>query len=154
MTITRYANDTHLRTAGMWDVYAGGSAMCADGIVRRLKRIAITADTFFSIPAAVSVRGRTVSGYVSITDLSDANGNGTANDPQSTVTFHATGKNREMLPHPRECEHFRAYGEHAFSILLSVPVKMMGAITDHVNLSECADCGHRVPTSTLVKVTA
>jgi hypothetical protein len=99
MGITSYANGTYLRTSGPWDVYAGGAALCSDGKVRSLKRIAITADTFFSVPAAVSVRGKTVSGYVSVTDLTDANGNGTANDPLCTVTFHpyTYGKNGGML---------------------------------------------------------
>jgi hypothetical protein len=89
MGTTEYANGTYLRTSTMWDLYSGGAAMCSDGKVRVLKRIAITADTFFSIPASVSVRGRTVSGYVSVDTL---------NDDQSTVKFHAHGKNAALLP--------------------------------------------------------
>ena len=127
MTITRYADDTHLRTSGMWDVYCGGAAMCSDGIVLctwtrcSLKRVP-PADTFFSIPAAVSVRGITVSGFVSITDLSDPNGNGTANDDQSTVTFHATGKHRDYIGEPKSRTFYIAYfgqgfpGEQAFQV--------------------------------------
>lgn len=140
MTRIDYANGTYLRTGTMWDLYTGGAAMCADGIVRTLKRIAITPDTFYSIPAAVSVRGRTVSGYVSVD---------TANDPECTVVFNATGKNRAMLPHPRECELYRTTGEHAYTIRLSIPVKLAGAITGHTDMSECAECGHRALTSSL-----
>lgn len=122
MTITRYADSTYLRTSTMWDVYSGGAAMCSDGIVRTLKRISPTADTFFSIPAAVSVRGKTVSGYVSITDLTDPNGNGTANDDKSTVTFHATGKHRDYIGEPKSRTFYIAYfgqgfpGEQAFQV--------------------------------------
>jgi hypothetical protein len=109
MTTTHYANGTSLRTATCWDVYSGGAALCSDGIVRALKRIALTADTYFSIPAAVSVRGVTVSGYVSLSDLSDANGNGAANDDRSTVVFHATGKHRDYIGEPKPRTFYIAY---------------------------------------------
>ena len=91
MTTITYAGGTYLRTSTMYDLYSGGAALCPDGVVRKLKRIAITPDTFFSIPAAVSVQGRTVSGFVSVD---------TANDPECTVIFTAYtyGKNAAMLP--------------------------------------------------------
>ena len=48
--------------------------MCPDGIVRNVKRIASTADTFFSVPASVSVyrNGKhvTVAGYITFTTVS------------------------------------------------------------------------------------
>lgn len=47
-------------------IYVGGRALCSDGKVRRIKRIAPTPDTFFSIPASVVYRGKTVSGFVAI----------------------------------------------------------------------------------------
>lgn len=147
MTRTNYANGTCLITSGMWDVYTAGRAWCSDGVVRTLKRIAITPDTFFSIPAAVSVGGRTVSGYVSVD---------TANDPECTVVFTATGKNRDMLPsvprdpdNPRDCEDYRVYGEHRFTIRLSVPRKSMGAVTGYDDMRECGECGTRVLASSL-----
>jgi hypothetical protein len=64
----KYARGTELTTMGPWATYRSGRALCPDGKVRALARISITADTFFSIPAAVKVNGRTVSGYVSIDD--------------------------------------------------------------------------------------
>lgn len=113
MTRIDYANGTYLRTSIMWDVYSGGAAMCSDGIVRTLKRIAITADTYFSIPAAVSVRGKTVSGFVSVD---------TANDPECTVVFTATGKHRDYIGEPKSRTFYIAYfgqgfpGEQAFQV--------------------------------------
>lgn len=146
MTTQQYAMGTYLRTGGPWDVFTGGAALCPDGHVRTLKRIAITADTFFSIPAAVTVRGRTISGYVSVTDQADPNGNGTLNDPTHTITFHPTGRNRAMLPDHRKCA--RA-GTHRYTVRLSIPVRMAGAVVATTDMSECPQCGHRVPTSSL-----
>lgn len=65
-----FENGTHLTTSGMWDLYTSGAALCTDGRVRKLKRIAKTADTFFSVPAAVSVKGKTVTGYVTMNENS------------------------------------------------------------------------------------
>ena len=96
-----YANGTWLRTATMWDLYTAGAALCGDGKVRTLARIAATADTFFSIPATVKVRGKTVSGYVSLRDDIDRpHTTGTARDPGATVVFtpNSHGKNAGMLP--------------------------------------------------------
>lgn len=68
---SQYAKGTFLKIQYPWGIYRGGAAMCPDGKVRRLKRISKTADTFFSIPAAVSYKGTTVSGYVSVADYED-----------------------------------------------------------------------------------
>jgi hypothetical protein len=65
-TRTTYADGTFLTSTQPWGLFMGGAALCPDGKVRRLKRIAGTADTFFSVPAAVEVRGRTVTGYVTV----------------------------------------------------------------------------------------
>jgi hypothetical protein len=56
-----------------WGLYAGGSAICPDGKVRRLKWISETPDTFFSIPASITVKNVSVSGYV--TTAESPNGN-------------------------------------------------------------------------------
>jgi hypothetical protein len=45
-------------------------ALCADG-VRRTAWIAGEADTFFSIPARVKVKGKTVAGFVTGRDRED-----------------------------------------------------------------------------------
>jgi hypothetical protein len=96
-----YANGTWLRTSTMWDYYSAGAALCSDGKVRKLARIAATADTFFSIRAAVKVRGNTVSGYVSLRDdLDSASTAGTPLNPGATVVFipNSYGKNAGSLP--------------------------------------------------------
>ena len=59
-----YGYGTRLTSSYPWGIYVGGRAMCSDGRVRALARIAQTADTFFSVPASVKVAGRTVAGYV------------------------------------------------------------------------------------------
>jgi hypothetical protein len=65
-TIATIKQRTYLDQSFPWGLYRGGAALCPDGKVRKLKRIATTADTFFSIPASVTVRGRTVAGYVTV----------------------------------------------------------------------------------------
>ena len=60
----QYAMDTYLLVRMPFGLFAGGRVLCSDGVVRRLKRISQTADTFFSIPAAVAIKGKTVAGYV------------------------------------------------------------------------------------------
>jgi hypothetical protein len=64
--MTTYAMGTSLDQTYPWGWFTGGRVLCADGQVRSLKRIAPTADTFFSIPASVTVGRRTVAGYVTI----------------------------------------------------------------------------------------
>jgi len=70
---TDYAHGTCLITRMPCSTFVGGKAMCPDGRVRTLKRIAMTADTFFSIPASVSYQGKTVAGFVSVDTLNDPN---------------------------------------------------------------------------------
>ena len=64
MQTREYGKGTFLRQSFPWGLFHGGKAMCADGKARMLARISMTADTWFSIPAAVKARGKTVSGYV------------------------------------------------------------------------------------------
>ncbi len=93
LELRKYAHGTYLRVQMPWSTYVGGKAVCADGTLRTLCRISQTADTFFSIPAAVKVRGKTVSGYVSFEhDNSDP--------PQLYVSFKAyeKGENYRCLP--------------------------------------------------------
>lgn len=63
-----YANGTYLTVEYPFATYVAGRAMCPDGKVRNLKRISLCADTFFSIPASVTVKGKTVAGYVTDND--------------------------------------------------------------------------------------
>jgi hypothetical protein len=53
--------------------YASGTSLDTS-----LKRIAKSADTFFSIPASVTFKGKTVAGFVRIDTL---------NNPEATVQF-------------------------------------------------------------------
>lgn len=92
-----YANGTFLVQSYPWGLFHGGAAQCADGTVRRLKRIAQTADTFFSIPASVTVRGKTVAGYVTTETVS---GMSTATDDDPTIVrFNAYRyrKNHDLI---------------------------------------------------------
>jgi hypothetical protein len=74
-------------------------AMCADGTVRSVRFAnGGIADTFFSVPGRVSVAGRTVSGYVTV---STADGYSTVTDDDPPVVkFRAYqyGKNADALP--------------------------------------------------------
>lgn len=58
-----YARGTYFLVRMPWAVFAGGAALCPDGKVRKLKRISVCADTFFSVPASVVYKGRTIAGY-------------------------------------------------------------------------------------------
>lgn len=99
MSETReYGEGTELVQSFPWGLYRGGRAMCSDGKVRNLKRIAQTADTFFSIPAAVNVGKRTVSGYVTV-ETAEGMSTETPDDP-AVVKFiaYTYGANGDALP--------------------------------------------------------
>ena len=62
-----YAAGTFLTVAFPWGIFGTpGRVLCDDGKLRALVRIAPSADTFFSVPAAVRARGKTVAGYVGV----------------------------------------------------------------------------------------
>lgn len=94
----KYSRDTFLDSSMPFGLYVGGAAMCSDGKVRKLARISQTADTFFSIPAAVRVKGRYVSGYVYV-ETEDGWSVETDGYPL-IVKFIAykSGKNSDLLP--------------------------------------------------------
>lgn len=72
---------------GPWQIpYKAINVLCSDGR-RRTARITADADTFFSIPASVQVKGKTVSGSIS----SDYDGD-------ITFTAFQPGKNSYLLP--------------------------------------------------------
>lgn len=84
-----------------WGTFVTATVLCSDGIVRNVSRIANTADTFFSIPAAVKVKGRTVSGYVTMETLTGSSiASPTASDDPTCVKFvaYTYGKNADALP--------------------------------------------------------
>jgi|SRR6185312_7708056 len=93
-----YAHDTWVRQLFPFGWYIAGAAMCSDGKVRKLMRIGERADSFFSVPASVKVKGKTVAGFVTVETregyITDA-----ASDPL-VVKFVAYQyrKNAGMLP--------------------------------------------------------
>lgn len=93
-----YAQGTSLTQSYPWGMYRSGRALCSDGKVRALARIAPTADTFFSVPASVKVAGRTVSGYVTVQTMSGMSTE-TPDDP-AIVRFvaYSYGRNGHLLP--------------------------------------------------------
>lgn len=74
-------------------------AFCADGQVRTATFTA-EADTFFSVPARVSVGGKTVSGFVTSDKDSIFSFGGMVMPEGIEVRFHsyAPGKNGALLP--------------------------------------------------------
>ena len=65
-----------------WGLNVFARAECPDGIVRRVARIAATANTFFSTRAAVKAYGKTVAGYLTIETVS---GLSTATDADPAI---------------------------------------------------------------------
>jgi hypothetical protein len=94
-----YGHDTYvvMRSTGLFSGFVAGRALCSDGRVRHLKRIAACADSFDSVPAAVTVKGRTVSGFITWASMDGF----TVELPgrPHVVKFVAQhGKNKGMLP--------------------------------------------------------
>ena len=56
---------TNLASVQPWGliIRKGTRLLCADGVVRSVSRISSTADTFFSVPAAIRIRGVNITGY-------------------------------------------------------------------------------------------
>jgi hypothetical protein len=78
--------------------FVHGRALCTDGKVRTVRFKTGIADTFFSVPASVSVKGKTVSGYVTVETVEGWT-TPTDGDP-AVVKFIAYryGKNGNLLP--------------------------------------------------------
>lgn len=97
-----YGYGTRLTVRMPWSLYVGGRAMCSDGKVRAIHRIAHTADTWFSLPASVVVNHdgtrHTVSGYITI-DTATGYSTPTDDDPL-VVKFiaYSYGRNGHLLP--------------------------------------------------------
>ena len=100
----QYGRGTYLEVGGIWNTYIGGRAMCSDGVVRTVSRINPAADTFFSVPASVQVKGKTVRGYVTISDWALDAGAGDFETEEPYVAFIAYSyrKNGHLLPSRRE----------------------------------------------------
>lgn len=87
---TEYAEGTSITFRYPFASYVRARVLCVDGVVRPTVRIAASADTFFSVPCAVKVKGKTVAGFLTIDDSSASR----------VVRFHAYayGKNGNLLP--------------------------------------------------------
>lgn len=93
-----YGEGTYLTMEYPRGVYRGGRVLCSDGRVRNLKRIASTADTFYSVPASVTVSGRTVAGYVTV-ETRDGWTVETEGDPAvAKFIAYSYGANGSLLP--------------------------------------------------------
>lgn len=93
-----YADGTSITQSYPFGSYVAARVMCADGQVRTAKRVAATADTFFSVPCAVTASGRTVSGYLTVEARSGAS---TTSDRDPAVVKFAAfeyGRNADALP--------------------------------------------------------
>ena len=96
--ITTFVDD-YAPSRSPWGAQTGARyrVVCADGIVRTATATA-EADTWFSVPARVQVKGRTVAGYVSAVEWFDIM---TAVErPAARYTFRAYQyrKNADALP--------------------------------------------------------
>ena len=85
METREYAEGTSLTVRMPWSVYVRARVLCPDGTVRTTSRIAPTPDTFFSVPAAVKVSGKTVSGFLSL------------DEDAIRFTPNASGKNAALV---------------------------------------------------------
>jgi hypothetical protein len=93
-----YGMQTRLDVRMPWGVFAGGRVLCADGEIRALKRIAPTADTFFTVPASVTVKGKTVAGFVTVETLAGLCTPDPTDPPVVKFVAVQTGKNHAVLP--------------------------------------------------------
>jgi len=64
--------NTGLTVTYPWGTFVrkGSKALCADGKIRSLANLSTTANTFFSIPAAIRIGKAYITGYVSTEDVS------------------------------------------------------------------------------------
>lgn len=95
-----YADGTSLiQNPGPWGGWMKGRALCSDGVVRAVRfPRGGHADTFFSVPATVTVQGKTVTGFVMV---SSRDGYDTVTDDDPAVvrfTAYSFGRNGHLLP--------------------------------------------------------
>jgi hypothetical protein len=78
--------------------YRGGRVLCSDGKLRNLKWISKVADTFFSVPAAVMVKGKQVSGYVTVETINEYSAKSDNNPTVVKFAAYNHRKNGRLLP--------------------------------------------------------
>lgn len=91
-----YGNNTYVDTYQPWGLFHSARLLCSDGFVRKTSWIADTADTFYSVPAKVSIAGKIVSGYMTFKTATGSEVD-TDDDPICAV-FHHYARFNESLP--------------------------------------------------------
>ena len=95
--LRRFAMDTYTETDS-YSRYVRGAAICSDGKVRALRFHSGLADTFFSVPCSVQVKGKTISGYATFETLEGYSVD-TESDPVAVKFLrYDYGRNSEILP--------------------------------------------------------
>ena len=90
----------------------GSRVLCSDGKIRPLARLAETADTIFSVPAAVRIKGRYIHGYVASLEASpEASQYKVA---RTAVVFHPHTGQEGKHNLPRWPDH---WSDEAFNLL-------------------------------------
>lgn len=97
---TTYSKGTWSEMTQPWGLLVRAAAVCEDGRVRTVR--VGNPDTYFSAPARVSFRGKTVTGF--ITWKSDS---GLSTDPEQWIAFTATGKHKDVFSRKALCESLR-----------------------------------------------
>ncbi len=87
----RYALDTWTETRGPWATFTRARAICPDGKARVVK-LALVADTYWTVPARVSYKGTTVAGFITF-----ASEDGMSTNPEQWVKFIPTGKYADVF---------------------------------------------------------
>ena len=86
-----YARGTWTEQSSPWGIFTRARAVCPDGKLR-IVRLAITADTFFSVPAKLSYKRKTVCGFISFESE-----DGLSTNPVQWVKFTPTGKHKDIF---------------------------------------------------------
>ncbi len=92
-----YDRGTWTETRGPWDAFTRARAVCPDGKVR-IVRLAQCADTYFTIPARLSYKGKTVTGCISW-----ASDSGLTSDPAQYVVFYPHGLHKGIFNRAALC---------------------------------------------------
>ena len=89
--LRNYAKGTWVETFGPFATFTRTKDVCPDGAAR-VVRLAATADSYFSVPASLSYRGKTVSGFICW-----ASDSGLSTDREQWVKSTPTGKHKDIF---------------------------------------------------------
>ena len=73
-TARKFKGKTWVNVTMPWGLHprTGHRLLCADGVIRAAE-LAPTADTFFSVPASIRIKGKSISGYATVEENSSGN---------------------------------------------------------------------------------